>query len=428
MSTLSVIMANYNHVHFVGGALRAILTQSRQPDEIIVIDDGSTDDSVEVLREFETKHSIVSLYRNKENRGAVFTANRALALASSDYVYSAAADDRVGPGLFEKSMKMLEAHPDAGLCCSDPATFDHTGFISMDERQFSDRPCYLSPDSLTTVLKGGFIAGHTSIVKRSAMVEMGGFRPELMWVCDWFLWLAIGFRYGVCYLPEPLAAFRRNPYSFSAVGERDREQQAKALTQVLALVKSPEYRDLLPRFIRSSAFCHFRQRIVDLVLGDPDQWDVDTLLLVLFPLHQWSTQIVVDRQKRRATMERLVPEAIAQCRRENVTRAVIYGAGSHTEQLLPLWREAAGPPVERILVTTPDVWEFMGLPVSRASDYRPMPGDGIVLSSAMFEVEMAATCERLWPNTPYIPLHHAGPARESTVEPMWESAVCEEAA
>ena len=246
MSTLSVIMANYNHAHLVGGALRAILAQSRPPDEIVLIDDGSTDGSIDVLREFEAKHSIIRLYRNDKNRGAVFTANRALALGSGDYVYSAAADDRVGPGFFEKTMQMLEKHPDAGLCCSDPATFDHTGFISMDERRFSDHPCYLSPESLAAILKGGFIAGHTSIVKRSAMVEMGGFRSDLEWVCDWFLWLAVGFRYGVCYIPESLAAFRRNADSFSAVGERDRERQAKVLTHLLA-GRDPPRRQQLTR-------------------------------------------------------------------------------------------------------------------------------------------------------------------------------------
>ena len=427
MSTLSVIIANYNHAHYLEGALGAILAQSYQPTEIIVIDDGSTDDSVRIIHEFETRFPIIRSYRNDENHGAVFTANRALTLASGDYVYASAVDDRVGPGLFEHSMRLLSEHPEAGLCCSDPASFDHTGIIGGNPNRWSDRPCYFSSDSLAAVLKGGFIAGHTAIAKRSAMLEVGGFLPHLKWVCDWFLWLVIGFRYGICYVPEPLAAFRRRADSFSAVGERDRVQQAEVLAHLLTLVRSPVYRDVLPQFVRSGVFHHFGPQAVDLVLGDTKHWNLETLLLMLFPLHEWSASMASDQQRRRANvsanLSQLVPWVIEQCRQDNVERTVIYGAGSHSEILLPLWREAYGPPITRIVVTDPgDSWEFMGLPVSRASDYRPTPGVGIVLSSNTFECEMAEACERMWPETPYFPLYHSRDGSDSTIEPVWEEA------
>lgn len=422
MSTLSILMANYNYAYYVGGALRAILEQSYQPLEVIVIDDGSTDNSVEIIREFERRYPIVRLYCNERNCGVVPTANRALSLASGDYVYCAAADDRVLPGFFEKTMSLLAAHPRAGLCCSDPATFDHTGIINENPNRWSHGPCYMSPESLADVLKGGFIAGHTTIAKRSAMLEFEGFRADLKWACDWFLWLAIGFRYGVCYVPEALASFRRNPGSFSAVGERDREQQAEVLTRLLGIVRSPEHRDLLPYFARSGVFHHFGIQLPQLILSRPEHWNIETLMLLLFPLHEWSARMASDQNRLQAniklSLQRLVPWVIDQCRRENTQRVSIFGCGSHTAMMLPLWQAAQGPAVERIIVTDPkDTWEFMGLPVTAVKDYRPMPGEGIVLSSYPFEAQMAETCRNLWPGTPYYPFYHPRPGQKSAAEP-----------
>ena len=425
MSTLSVIMANYNHAHFVGGALRAILSQSRQPNEVIVVDDGSTDDSVEVISGFERTHANVRLYRNDANRGVVFTANRALSLASGDYVYAAAADDRIGPRFVERSMAMLEAHPQAALCCSDPASFDHTGVVSRNANGWSDRACYFTPQDFASVLRGGFIAGHTTIARRTLMLELEGFRPELKWACDWFLWLVLGFRHGICYVPEPLAAFRRRLDSFSAVGERDREQQDEVLTQLLGLMRCQEYRDVLPLFVRSGAFHHFGPQLVDLVLGDTAHWNLETLLLLLYPLHDWNLRMASDRHRRqenlKARLEQLIPSIVEQCARDRVSRVAFFGAGSHTQALLPMWQRANGPPVVAVLATDPGRQsEVAGLPVVRAADYHPAAGEGIVLSSNSFETEMAETCRRLWPDRPHYTLYHVKNGDESTREPIWE--------
>ena len=94
------------------------------------------------------------------------------------------------------------------------------------------------------------------------------------------------------------------------------------------------------------------------------------------------------------------------CARDAVKRVFFYGAGSHTEALLNVWKAQGGPPVEGILVTeTNGALELMQLPILRASEFEPQPGDGIVLSSSTFETQMAAYCKARWPNTPYYPLY-----------------------
>src|SRR2546429_8407572 len=115
---LSVIVPNYNHARFLPNCLEAILRQSEQPFEIIVIDDDSTDNSVEVIEAFKKRSPIIRFYRHDQNRGVVSGMNRGLELARGDYGYYAAADDQVFPGFFEKALRLLNDHPQAALFCT----------------------------------------------------------------------------------------------------------------------------------------------------------------------------------------------------------------------------------------------------------------------------------------------------------------------
>ena len=101
--TLSVIPTNCNNARYLGEALRAILNQSLRPKEVIVVDDGSTDNSIAVIKEFEHTDSIVHLVCNDRNQGVLFSGNGGPTVASGDYVCWAVADDKVLPGFSEKS-------------------------------------------------------------------------------------------------------------------------------------------------------------------------------------------------------------------------------------------------------------------------------------------------------------------------------------
>lgn len=273
---LSVVMANYNHAQYISEALEAILAQSFRPLEVIIIDDRSTDNSIEVIEAFAKRDPIVHLVRNERNRGVVFSVNRASGIASGDYMYWAAADDKVLPGFFEKSMNLLAQYPQAGLCCSDPTTFDgHTGVVRENQLHLSDGPHCFSPDELVELMrrKPFHIAGHTSVVKRSAFVEAGSFIPELRWHCDWFALLVIAFRHGICYVPEPLAALRLQADSYSASGRRDWSVQREVLDHLLRLLESPAYRDVRPLFERSGVLATFQLAILRVILSNPEHRD-----------------------------------------------------------------------------------------------------------------------------------------------------------
>ena len=122
--SLSVIMPNFNDGRLISRALTAVLEQSRRPTEVIVVDDGSTDGSVATIEAFVQRDPIVKLIRHERNLGLMAAIQRGFEESRGDYVYFPAADDYILPGFFEKSLRMLAGHPQAGLSYSNFASLD----------------------------------------------------------------------------------------------------------------------------------------------------------------------------------------------------------------------------------------------------------------------------------------------------------------
>ena len=247
--TLSVAMANYNHGRYIGEALEAILEQSYRPHEIIVIDDASTDGSVEVVERFVERHPTVRLVQNDRNLGTVETFNRGLDEATGDYVYFPASDDKVLPGLFERSMHLLGQNPQAGLCTALPRTLSETG-EDLGPRHIpiiSESPCFLSPERALAAVRrvDGWFTGNTAIYRRGALLDAGGFLPEIGPYCDGFACRVIALRHGACFIPEPLAMTRTGEGRFSQASAADPDVGLEIMRAASRLMRTT-YRDAFP--------------------------------------------------------------------------------------------------------------------------------------------------------------------------------------
>jgi len=248
--TLSVIMANYNHGHYLNQSVTAVLGQSYPPTQFIIVDDASTDDSFERLEQFAKSHPSIKLLRNAKNMGPVESFQKALVYATGSYVYGAAADDMVLPGFFEKCIPVLDAHPEAGLV--------HTDFQTMDGRVNNffplKEPRYFSSGMLIRLLKrSGYFAGGgpNSIFRRTALIEVGGFRPELKWHCDSFALILIGLRYGACYVPGSYVAIRVALDSYSRGGSLIERDEREILERILELLNTSAFDDIRPLLSQS---------------------------------------------------------------------------------------------------------------------------------------------------------------------------------
>lgn len=256
--TVSVLLANYNHAHFLRESLPAFCMQTRPPDELILVDDGSTDDSVALVEGFARRYPFVKLLRNERNRGQLHSIRRALEAATGDYVNWAAADDRVAPQFLERSLAVLERHPEAGLCQTEYALFSEDGGPTRAMREvsgnynFSRMGEHLSPWRYREWLKDELVwlSTNGALVRRDALLEMGGYHAELEWHADWFASQALALRYGICLVPEPLAALRERAGSYSHAGMNDRRRHARVLDAIFKLLRAPECADIRPAFDR----------------------------------------------------------------------------------------------------------------------------------------------------------------------------------
>lgn len=245
--TLSVGVPNYNHGRYLGKALEAILAQSFQPIEIIIIDDASTDNSMEVIDEYARRDSRIRVIRNETNQGVNANLNRLLEDSAGDFFYGAAADDRVLPGMFEKQMRLLSNYPNAGLssCLSFLMDEEDRNLGVFPTPLATTDPAYIPPEQARRLLltKGSWLQGNVTIYRRHALIGEGGYLPQLHSYSDGFISEVLALRYGACYVPEPLGAWRIMERGFAQATYRDVRRLAEVTREAERLMRSV-YRDI----------------------------------------------------------------------------------------------------------------------------------------------------------------------------------------
>jgi glycosyltransferase involved in cell wall biosynthesis len=275
LPSLSVVVPNYNHAKYLPNCLAAIANQSVPAKEIIVVDDASTDNSVAVLETLARQYPTLRLYRNEVNLGFMGAVNRGLDFATGDFVTIPAADDQVMPGLFEKSLHLLAEHPQAGLCATICRLRDlQSGLAYNFGVHVCDQPCYLSPQKMLELARQGrlLVFGTTMMWRRDALLRAGKYLAGLKWHCDWFVMFSIGFRHGMCFVPEVLGEFRVESSSVSGRGMRNRDAQREVLRYALELLEEPQNQDIAPFFRRSAILAPFGKEMLWLILTHRRYW------------------------------------------------------------------------------------------------------------------------------------------------------------
>lgn len=237
--TLSVILPNFNHARYLPGALDALLLQELPAEEIIVVDDGSEDNSRDIIACYVKKNSSVRLLANAENMGVIPALIRGFKAARGDYVYFGAADDFVLPGFFAAALEMLQAYPGAGLYCGDYILID-----GHSERVLGVRPPvqpsfgakFINPTLTATLLRrnDNFIGTGAAILRRDAVVWAGGFNERLSTFADGYLVRKVALTFGFCYEPRSVQTWRIFSNSVSRKTATEIERTNNVLTAAIA--------------------------------------------------------------------------------------------------------------------------------------------------------------------------------------------------
>lgn len=228
MARLSVVFPNYNHARFLPYTVESIMKQSRPPDELIIVDDASTDDSLEILRGFAKQYPAIKLIEHEKNKGVVESVNEALESATGDYIQFSSADDVLLPGFFEKSMNLLDQFPQAGLCSGFCDLIDEKGKPAGRMRIPipSKTPAYFSSEQVADRLikKGAWFVTLPSLFNLKFLRDAGGLNKDLGSFADGFISRVLALKHGACFIPEPFAAWRRMSGGFSSAARTNPQE------------------------------------------------------------------------------------------------------------------------------------------------------------------------------------------------------------
>lgn len=249
--TLSVVMPNYNHAHYLPRSIKAIAEQTRPPDEFLILDDASTDNSVEIIAAHAERYPCIRLIRNQRNAGVNLANERLFGLATGTYLHPAAADDDRSPTFFEKTMTMAARYPHAGLIFGQVLVkneadqeIGRVGVRQWNEVLYANPRQYL--DEYLEIELASHSASPATIYRRDAFDEVGRYRTELGPWADTFAARAIGLKYGAVYIPEQFATDYRLPGSYSQEAKRNPRYSIDVIAHASSLMRSPEFRERFP--------------------------------------------------------------------------------------------------------------------------------------------------------------------------------------
>jgi glycosyltransferase involved in cell wall biosynthesis len=202
---VSVYITNYNYGKFLQEAIESVLAQTFKYFELIIIDDGSTDNSREIISRYDGIENVFSLFQ--ENRGLIRSSNVALNLARGKYIMRLDADDYITSQALEIMISELSRHPEAVLVFPDYYLIDETGELMGEFKRHNfekdvklrDQPAH----------------GACSMIRKDVLKSIGGYDPAFSMQDGYDLWLSIENLYPIRNINLPLFYYRQHDASLS---------------------------------------------------------------------------------------------------------------------------------------------------------------------------------------------------------------------
>jgi len=207
--TVSICIPSYNHAAYLPAAIDSALAQTYRAIEVVVVDDGSTDDSLEIARAYERREPErvrVFTHPGHANRGISETANLAREHARGSHWSGLPSDDVMHPDRIDRLMAKLARHPELDAVYSYARYVDETG-SPLPELGLFGVDITREPHPVDLLIPGNLIAGMTILARRKRFDPMG-FHEEGIVYSDWELWLRVFASLRVGFVPAVLVDYR----------------------------------------------------------------------------------------------------------------------------------------------------------------------------------------------------------------------------
>ncbi len=261
---LTVVIPHFNQRDFLPRAVASILEGETRGIEIIIVDDGSTDNSESTLAALEAVSPLIFVIRCRTNEGAPAALNKGLAAARGRYVSFLGADDFVMPNLYMQLVRALEDTPAAALACSDIVIVGSDGSLRgiRPITPPSFRAEFLDPKTIRRRIESTdhWICSTTAVFRTDLLRAAGGFDATLGVFCDIIVARILAFEHGFVYVPGIRAVFRVAASTLSGSTLLDENENTRQLAMARERLSTsivgqlaPDYPDLFARRLRFSA-------------------------------------------------------------------------------------------------------------------------------------------------------------------------------
>ena len=199
---LSVLMTNFNEERYINESMESILENTIDNFELIIVDDGSTDTSLDIIERWQQIDSRIKLIRNLSNLGVAKSKNLGLAYCSGEFIAMMDADDICMPNRLESQLHFLESNPEISLCGGAMN-------LILDEGDKLKQAITHNIEK-TLMIQNSF--NHPTIMFRRHLVDSGIFRysPRFKHTEDYRLWTQLSYKIGLGNLDAPVLRFRAN--------------------------------------------------------------------------------------------------------------------------------------------------------------------------------------------------------------------------
>jgi glycosyltransferase involved in cell wall biosynthesis len=217
---VTVYIPNHNYGRFIDQAIKSVLSQTLQDFELIIIDDGSTDNSEEIIKRYVGHDKIITIFQKK--KGLNVTNNIALRASRGSYIMRLDADDYLDENALSVLAGMLERNPDTGLVFPDYFIVDEGGIIQelVRRHDFSqvtmlDQPAH----------------GACTLIRRECLMDLGGYNESYSCQDGYELWLRFTKRYRVQNVNLPLFYYRKHSRSLTCDEDRLLDTRARIIEE-----------------------------------------------------------------------------------------------------------------------------------------------------------------------------------------------------
>lgn len=205
---VSIIMPVYNGQKFISKSIESVLAQSYKNWELIIINDGSTDMTEEVVIKFQNLTNKIK-YFYKANEGQVKATNFGILKSNGEYISFLDSDDLWEPDKLKKQVNFISQNKNIDFLYSKYNSIDENGNVLFTNISHDCINHYMN------LLKRCYIGRLTVIVKKSILIELNLFDESLHSTDDWDMWIRISNKFKLSFLDEVIASYRIHPQSMS---------------------------------------------------------------------------------------------------------------------------------------------------------------------------------------------------------------------